>query len=278
MRSTGLRTHLRTVGAVIVKNFLEFKRYPVEFFFSFIMPIVWFLPTYFLIRAFAPAGTSEGLAAWVGSNDFLGYFMVGLLVSLVIQTIFWNIGFAVKRLMDIGLLETVWTCPISKTVYIVGESLFSLIRMIYEAAFLLVIYRLLFGMALPAGILPVLPMLIPFLFLMYGFGIGFAALVLLVKEANNIVDTTSFLTQSLTGTQNPPQVLPRFLLVIAMALPITYFLDFLRVTSLGIEPLVPPAISAAVTLVSAVVFPLGGVLVFRLVDRKARTDGTIHVH
>jgi len=113
---------------------------------------------------------------------------------------------------------------------------------------------------------------------MYGFGIAFASLVLLVKDANTMVDTSSFLVQTLTGVQNPPQVFPRFFLALSLAIPITYFLDIIRVHTLAIEPLVPYGLELFIFLAAALLFPIGGVWLFNYIDRKCRIQGSLHVH
>ena len=265
-------------GAVFKKNLLEYIRYPANFFFSLLMPVVWTLPIYFLIRSFTADGTSTGLLAWTGSVDFYGYFMTGMVISFINMTIFWHIGFALKRLMDIGMLEITWGLPINKIAYIIAESVFSLTRLIYELALLYVIFRFVFKMSLPEGFLSVAPWFIPFFILMYGFGIGFAALVLLLKDANTMVDTTNFLVNGLTGTQNPPQVFPRFLLVISMMIPITYFLDIIRVGSLGISSLISIQFEVLIVSVATLVVPIGGYLFFTYADRRVRKIGNLQAH
>lgn len=266
------------LAGIFRKNVLEYVRYPVNAFFGLVMPLIWFLPVYLLIVSFAPTGESSGLAAWIGTSDFFAYLPIGLVVGGVISTIFWELGFALKRLMDIGMLETIWACPVPRIAYIVGESLFSMVRQIVEIGLVIVAFRFIYGFTLPVSTLGALRYLVPFVMMMYGFGIAFASLVLLVKDANTLVDTSSFLMQGLTGTQNPPQVFPRFLIAIALAIPVTHFLDLLRVETLGIEPLVDPRIELAVFLVSAVVLPVLGVIAFTAVERRARRRGDLHVH
>jgi len=278
MRNTGWKIHLILLQAIIWKNILEYRRYPLEIAFTFLMPIVWFLPTYFLIVSFAPQGTSIGLASWIGTDNFFSFYMIGLIVGYFTATIFWSMGFSLKRLMDIGMLETIWVCPVSKLMYIIGESLFSMLRLIYEMTILIIMYKLVFRMAVPPTIWQTLPYFIPFIFLMYGFGIAFASLVLLVKDANTMVDTSSFLVQTLAGVQNPPQVFPRFFLAISLAIPITYFLDIIRVHTLAISPLVPYGLELFIFLAASLLFPIGGVWLFNYIDRKCRILGNLHVH
>jgi ABC-2 type transport system permease protein len=278
MRYSGWKIQLSLLGAIIWKNILEYRRYPMEIAFTFLMPIVWLLPTYFLIISFAPTGQSVGLASWIGSNNFFSFYMIGIIVGYFTATIFWSMGFSLKRLMDIGMLETIWVCPISKLMYIIGESLFSMLRLIYEMTILIIMYRFVFRMAIPPAIWQTLPYFIPFIFLMYGFGIAFASLVLLVKDANTMVDTSSFLVQTLSGVQNPPQVFPRFFLAISLAIPITYFLDIIRVQTLAIKPLVPYGLELFIFLAASLLFPIGGIWLFNCIDRKCRIQGSLHVH
>jgi ABC-2 type transport system permease protein len=273
-----VRAQLSALGAVFKKNALEYVRYPMNMFFGLIMPIIWFLPIYFLIISFTADGSSVGLEAWVGESSFFSYLPIGLMISYVIMTIFWNMGFALKRLMDIGMLETIWSCPVTRMLYIIGESMFSMARMLIEVVIVLLVYRYLYGFILPESMAGSLYLFVPFAFVMYGFGIAFASLVLLVKDANTMVDTSSFLISGLTGTQNPPQVFPRFLLSIALAIPITHFIDLLRVRTLGIEPLVDPTLELTIVLLSAAAFPILGTLSFRAVERRSRRRGDLHVH
>jgi ABC-2 type transport system permease protein len=125
-------------------------------------------------------------------------------------------------------------------------------------------------MALPTDILQTLPYFIPFIFLMYGFGIAFASLVLLVKDANTMVDTSTFLVQTLSGVQNPPQVFPRFFLAISLAIPITYFLDIIRVHTLNIKPLIAYGLELSIFLAASLLFPIVGIRLFNYIDRKCR--------
>lgn len=278
MHVSAYKHYKNVFGSVLRKNVLEYIRYPVNFISSLFMPVIWTLPVYFLIISFSPDGSSAGLLSWTGSGDFFGYFMIGMVVSYIIMTIFWNIGYSLKRLMDIGLLETIWVYPVPKILYILAESLFSLCRLGYELILLAIVFRFLYGMSLPISFFRLLPWFIPFSLLMYGFGIGFAAIVLLAKDANTLVDTSSFLTSTITGTNNPPQAFPRFIMIISLAIPITYFIDFLRVQSMGITPLAPLFLEKIIILAGAVLMPLLGVWFFKFTERRCRVKGNLHVH
>lgn len=265
-------------GAVLKKNFLEYTRYPANFIFTLIMPLVYVAPYYFLMESFAPGGDSAGLAEWTGSSNFSSYFLIGMMASFFIMKIFWGMGFTLKRLMDIGLLETIWAYPLSRIGYILAESLFNALQLIFETLLVTLVISLVFRFRFPPELLGQIIWFVPFFLMIYGFGLAFASLVLLLKNANMLVDTGSFITQTLTGTMNPIQVMPRFFMMIALAIPITYFIDFFRVTTLGVIPLVPLGMEKLILLASAVLCPLAGSYVFIAVDRHVRRVGNLGTH
>jgi len=113
---------------------------------------------------------------------------------------------------------------------------------------------------------------------MYGFGIFFAALILQLKNPNTLVDLSSFLVMTLSGSQNPPQVFPKFLLSISLVIPATYFIDYLRVISLKMQPLVSSNIEVLIMSISVIIMPVLGILYFNFVDKRCRKIGNIGIH
>ena len=67
----------------------------------------------------------------------------------------------------------------------------------------------------------------------------FAAVVMVMREANTLTDVGSFLVQIFSGANFPVTVLPRWLLPIALALPLTYGFDAIRGVLLNTTTLLP---------------------------------------
>jgi ABC-2 type transport system permease protein len=124
------------------------------------------------------------------------------------------------------------------------------------------------------ALVPVIPMLIG----LYGFGIAFAAIVLLMREANTLVDMSSFLVGLFSGSQFPPQALPRFLLPFSLALPLTYGFDAVRSYLLQTRTLIPVQYEIVLLVVSMFLMIGLGVIVFNRMERKVRTLGTLGQH
>jgi ABC-2 type transport system permease protein len=113
---------------------------------------------------------------------------------------------------------------------------------------------------------------------LYGFGFAFAALVLIMREANAMVDMSSFLVQMFSGTDFPVSALPRFLLPIALALPLTYGLDAVRTHLIGTIPILPVAWEMLLLIVFMVVMLWIGTSAFAALERRVRVLGTLGQH
>ena len=113
---------------------------------------------------------------------------------------------------------------------------------------------------------------------LYGFGFAFAAVVMIMKEANTLVDVSSFLVQIFSGSNFPVNALPRFLLPVALALPLTYGLDAVRAHLIGTKTILSLQWEMALLIVFMFAMLWIGVTTFRSLERRVRTLGTLGQH
>jgi ABC-2 type transport system permease protein len=272
------RSHLRAALAIARKDWLHFFRYPLNALFRVIEPIAWLTPFYFLGRSFASPSGSSGFAAYTGTADFMSFILVGAVLSNYIGAVFWGMGFALKNEMDSGVLETNWMAPVARPLFLVGQTLASLTITTVNSAATLSIARLMFGFQITGDVLAAALALAPMLIALYGFGFAFAGLVLLMRDANTLVDVSNFLVAMLSGSQFPVNVLPRFLLPLSLAIPLTYGFDIVRGYLLRTRTLLPPLYEIAILLLfMAVMVPLGYML-FKHVERHCKQLGTLGMH
>jgi ABC-2 type transport system permease protein len=101
---------------------------------------------------------------------------------------------------------------------------------------------------------------------------------MLIREANTLVDISSFLVQIFSGSNFPVNALPKFLLPIALALPLTYGLDAIRHYLINTKPLL--AIQWEMTLLIVFMFVMLwiGITTFRSLEKRVRTLGTLGQH
>ena len=272
------RSYIRAALAIALKDTIVFFRYPANALFRVIEPIAWLTPMYFLGKSFAGSAGNTGFAAYTGTNDYMSFILLGAVLANYIAAVFWGMGYALKSEMDAGVLESNWMAPIPRALLLVGQTLASLAITTFNSAGMLLLGWLLFGFQVSGNALAAALILIPMLVALYGFGFAFAAIVLLMRDANTMVDVSNYLISMLAGSQFPVQVLPRLLLPLSLALPLTYGFDAIRALLLGVRPLLALHYEIAILIgFMAVMTPLG-YFVFKRIERYCQMRGTLNMH
>ncbi len=273
-----LKTQLWALYVIARKDWKVFWRYPLNAVSNIFQPIIWVTPIYFMGKAFSTNGQALGFAAYSGTGDYMSFILLGTVLTNFIMTVFWGMGYALKQDMDAGVLESNWLTPVPRLLILVGRTLTSLLTTAVISVIMLAIAGVLFGFKPTGNTLAAFLTAIPMLIGLYGFGFAFAAVVLLMREANTLVDVGSFLVQGFSGTNFPVQSLPSWLIPIALALPLTYGLDAVRGLILRTNTILP----IRVEIVLVIVFMFGmlwfGSWVFYRVERRVRTLGTLGQH
>lgn len=272
------RTQLRALYVIARKDWKVFWRYPLNAVSNIFQPIIWITPVYFMGKAFSVNGQALGFAAYGGTADYMSFILLGTVLTNFILTVFWGMGYALKEDMDAGVLESNWLTPVPRLLILVGRTLSSLLVTTITSGIMLAISAALFGFHPTGSTLAALLTAIPMLIGLYGFGFAFAAIVLLMREANTLVDVSSFLVQGFSGTNFPVKSLPNWLIPIALILPLTYGLDAVRGFLLQSETLLPLQVEIAILIVFMFVMVWFGAWVFHRVERHVRTLGTLGQH
>ena len=272
------RSHLRAALAIAKKDWLHFLRYPLNAVFRIVQPIMWLTPVYFLGKSFADKGSNVGFAAFAGTQDYMSFVLVGAILSNYVSAVFWGMGFSLKTEMDSGVLESNWMMPVPRPLFLAGQTIASLAIATVTSAGLLLLGALFFGFNATGNLLPAFFVLLPTLLALYGFGFAFAGIVLLLKDANTLVDVSDFLISMLSGSQFPVEVLPRYLLPVALLIPLTYGYDAVRAYLLGTRTLLPLRYEIAILVGFMAVMVALGYIVFKRVERHCRALGLIGTH
>lgn len=254
------------------------RRYPVT-----IMTFPWLLitnliPLYFMGLSFSGSGGPEGFTALTGAENFISFVMVGAILSMFTFAVFFGIGAGLKEEMDQGVLESNWITPAPRTLLLIGRSLASTCTTVIQVCVMMLL-ALPLGFSFGGSLIDGLGLVfVPTLVGLYGIGFALAGVALVAREVHAALDISSFGLNILTGQAYPVSILPRVLLTISLALPLTYGIDALRGMLLGTETLLP--INQAVVLLwtTALVCVVFGLLVFVLSDRRARRRGTLAMH
>ena len=273
-----LATQLRALFVIARKDWKVFWRYPLNAVSNVFQPIIWVTPIYFMGKAFSTNGQATGFAAYSGTGDYMSFILIGTVLSNFILTVFWGMGNALKEDMDAGVLESNWLTPVSRLLILVGRTLTSLLTTAITSLVMLVIAAALFGFQPTGNTLAAFLTTIPMLLGLYGFGFAFAAIVLIMRDANTMIDVSSFLVQGLSGANFPVRSLPYWLIPISLMLPLTYGFDAVRGWLLQTSTLLPLRTEVALLIIFMFVTLWLGAWVFYRVERRVRTLGTLGQH
>jgi ABC-2 type transport system permease protein len=271
-------SNLRALYMVALKDWQQFWRYPLNAVSFLLQPLIWLAPVYFMGQAFSVNGQAKGFAGYAGTTDYISFILIGAVLTNYVQTVFWGIGYALKNDMDAGVLESNWLTPIPRPILLIGRTFSSLLTTTIVSAGMLLIASLLFGFHPTGNVLLALVPVIPMLIGLYGFGMAFAAVVLLMRDANTLVDVSSFMVALFSGSQFPIQALPRFLMPFSLALPLTYGFDALRGALLHTRTLIPIPYEIGLLVIFMLVMVWFGLVVFKNMERKVRMKGTLGQH
>jgi ABC-2 type transport system permease protein len=272
------QSQLRALYAITYKNWLHFWRYPLNAVFGIVQPIMWLTPIYFLGQSFRTAQGNSGFAGYAGTTDYMSFILIGAMISSYISSVFWGMGYALKSEMDSGVLESNWLVPLPRFIFLIGQTVANMLVTTLTNAGLLLVGWALFGFTVTGNVLQAVTVALPMLLALYGFGFAFAAVVLLMRDANTLVDVLDFLVSVFSGSQFPVQALPVYLLPVALALPLTYGLDAVRSLLIDTTTLLPIGMEIAILILfMAFIVPLG-YAVFKAIERRCRRLGTIGMH
>jgi ABC-2 type transport system permease protein len=273
-----IESHLRAMMAIARKDWLHFWRYPLNALSAVFQPIIWLTPVYFMGQAFSVSGEARGFAVYSGTTDYISFVLIGAVLTNFIMAVFWGMGYALKNDMDTGVLETNWLTPTPRLLLLVGRTLTSLLVTAITSAAMLLIAGLLFGFRPTGNVIQAFLITLPMLLGLYGFGFAFAALVMIVREANTMVDVGSFIVQIFSGTNFPVNSLPGWLLPVSMILPLTYGIDAVRGWLLHTSTLLPIHIEVLLVILSMFLMTGVGVWAFNRLERRVRMLGTLSQH
>lgn len=273
-----LKSQFRALYAIARKDWKQYWRYPLNAVSTIFQPVIWLAPVYFMGKAFSINGQAVGFAQYSGTSDYMSFLILGAVLGNFVNAVFWGMGYALKNDMDSGVMESNWLAPISRILILVGRSVTNLFVTAVTSLGMIFVCKLVFGFNPTGDVWKAVGAIVPMLIGLYGFGFAFAGLVLILREANSLVDTSSFIVQVFSGADFPVTVLPKWLLPISLLLPLTYGLDATRGLLLKTNTLF--SIRAEITLLILFMFVMlwFGSWIFYRIERRVRSLGTLGQH
>lgn len=271
-------TQFRALSAIVRKDWKQYWRYPLNAVSTIFQPVIWLAPVYFMGKAFSTNGQALGFAQYSGTADYMSFLILGAILGNFVNAVFWGMGYALKNDMDSGVMESNWLTPIPRLLILIGHSVTNLFVTALTSFGMLIVCKLVFGFNPTGDVWKAVGAIVPMLIGLYGFGFAFAGVVLLLREANTLVDTSSFMVQVFSGTDFPVTVLPKWLLPISLLLPLTYGLDATRGFLLKTNTLFSLEVEVALLIAFMFIMLWFGSWIFHRIERRVRTLGTLGQH
>jgi len=272
------RTHLRALFAIVRKDWKQYWRYPLNAVSTVFQPVIWLAPVYFMGKAFSINGQALGFAQYSGTSDYMSFLILGAVLGNFVNAVFWGMGYALKNDMDSGVMESNWLTPIPRLLILIGRSITNLFVTAVTSLSMIILCKFVFGFNPTGDVLKATMAIVPMLIGLYGFGFAFAGLVLLMREANTLVDTSSWIIQVFSGADFPVTILPKWLLPISLLIPLTYGLDATRGLLLKTNTLLSITTEVILLIVFMFVMLWFGSWIFYRVERRVRSLGTLGQH
>ena len=268
---------LRAAFAVARRDIRSTSRYRLVVASQIFTPLYQgVLPALLFGLSFAVAGRVLGLERTIGTADLAGFIFLGGVMSGLVATSFWAMAMTFRNEMETGTLEPTWLTPTRRETLVIGHALGGLFWFAFSQIAIFAIGIVFFGLRFRPQIVFALPAVALAIVAMVGIAYLLAGLVLMVKEANFMIDVSNFLFATASGVAFPVTLLPGVLQPIAFVLPTTYAMDILRQQGLGTRPLFDPALEYVALVVTTIVaYPLG-LWAFRHADRLTRARGSIN--
>jgi len=184
---------------------------------------------------------TQGIVA--GEPNYFQFMAPGIMAMVVMMSVMTGLAASIAREREDGTLDGVLVSPINRLSIILGKAFSQTARGLLQAAIILVLATLLFGVVIHGNLLLVVLLLILGVFSFVGVGVLISALAQRQETAMTIMMTIQFPMLFLSGVLFPVQQMPEWVQAISKAVPLTYATQALRqVMTLGVgiqEVIVP---------------------------------------
>jgi ABC-2 type transport system permease protein len=277
LANPGAGADMRSLWAVVRKEWLIFVRYPSWIIALFIWPIIF--PLGYVLTARALSGVNGiGLAQFqanTGLADYVGYIAIGTTIWMWQNVVLWNVGFSLRNEQLRGTLESNWLSPTWRFAYLLGSSFPQLFSMLIFLTISALEYVFLFGVHFQGSLWLALLVILAAIPSIYGLGFAFASLVITAKEANAFVFLVRGIVMIFCGITFPVSLLPSWMQALTNWLPQTYIIRAMRSATLSNAGLGAISHDLGMLLVFGLAWLVIGYVAFNWMERRARQTGAI---
>ena len=177
-----------------------------------------------LVRPFVVK--TEGVVP--GEPNYFEFIAPGIMAMVVMFAVMTGLAASIAREKEDGTLDGILVAPISRLTIILGKAFSQITRGLLQAAIVLGLAMILFGVVVHGNLLLVAILLILGVFSFVGLGVLISAIATEQETAMTIMMTLQLPMLFLSGVFFPIQQMPAFMQGISKAIPLTYTITALR--------------------------------------------------
>lgn len=271
-----MKRYMRAMNAENMKEWKIELTYRVDFIRGMLEPLIFVFPYVLFAMSLMGGRTSSVLEELTGVSDGVTYTIIGYIFMGFLNTAVWGMGFALRKEQWYGTLESIFVMPVPRWVYVMGMALHSTVHQGIILFFQIAVVYVLFGVILNVqGVLPVLILVALMLISLVGLGLMVSGLALIFKEGWIVSEVLYSLITIVTPIAYPLAVLPPLLQKLSKAMPTTYAITGIRHFLIAENMEFPLWDAYSRLIVIGVCWVIMGLVIFHIVDRRVRREGTL---
>jgi ABC-2 type transport system permease protein len=251
---------------------LHMTRYPGQLALEIVIPLIFAAMPMILGRAIPGGDPSARFEANTGTANYVAFLLVGSTAFVIVTRAFTDIASWLRFEQETGTLEAVYLTPTSAVTLATGVALYSAARSTGTGLIAYLLGSLVFRVnPLEGNVLLAFAFILVGLTPVYAMAFLFGALVIKVKESNELVAVMQWLVCFLMGVYFPVAVLPPLARGLALAFPPTWMVNGVRSALLDVGYFFGTWYAdLAVLWVFLLLTPMLSVWLFRRVERNIR--------
>ena len=214
----------------------------------------------------------------VGAKNYISYLLVGIAVGGYVGTALFGASNEIAGELVSGQIEYVFSCPVSRYDYIVGNAFAQIVVATFSFVPLILLAIYYSGtIAGPLDLILSWAVVVVQLLLLVQLGAIFAGLVLVYKQISAAFGLLNMVFLLFSGTFFPLQVLPKYIQNASLAVPTTTGLDLLRHYLLGTTTIVSLEWEWLAILLELSVFAALAIFVIRHLEKSWKAKGLSYI-
>ena len=267
----------RTFNAVFRRNLRLFTSYSTWL----IATIIWPIPLLAMnIYQYLGVASSSSVSTTLSQNYGLtlsGMIIVGTVVYLLYNRLLWSTGNSLQTERWMGTIDVLFLTPASRLTMLLANGLSSLVEGAWWIVAIFLLNWFIFGIQLTVTSWPAVAItLVSTMIALVAVGVFFASFFILSRAADQMASSLQAPIRFFSGVAFPVAALPQALQFVSLVIPVTFAISALRATLLSGGGIVDILNQLLPLYLFTAVFLFVGYFLLRIVEKRAKKDGSLY--